>query len=77
MTAEGLVASDQRYGTNRHNPYFVPGGLADLSKGLKAFDCSNAGNQSPPAQQAPPCRLQSPQEFQGRRKGYPHVRSQG
>ena len=74
MTAEGFVASGQRYGTNRHNPYIKPGGLAELPRGLEAFDCTNVGNPSPPGQQAPPCKLQPLQEFQGRRQAYPHVR---
>jgi ABC-type transporter Mla subunit MlaD len=76
ITGEGLVAAGQRYGTNRHNPYFAPGGLADLKEGLKSFDCGNVGNPSPPLQLAPPCRLQPLQEFQGRRQAYPHVRSE-
>jgi virulence factor Mce-like protein len=76
MTAEGLVATGQRYGTNRHNPYFAPGGLADLKDGLKAFDCGNVNNQSPPGQLGPPCKLQPLQEFQGRRQAFPHVRSE-
>ena len=74
MTAEGAVATGRRYGTNRHNPYIRPGGLAELARGLEAFDCENVGNPSPPGQQAPPCRLQPLQEFQGRRQAYPHVR---
>jgi hypothetical protein len=76
IAAEGLVATGQRYGTNRHNPYFAPGGLADLKDGLKAFDCGNVGNPSPPGQFGPPCKLQPLQEFQGRRQAYPHVRSE-
>ena len=74
MTAEGLVATGQRYGTNRHNPYMAPGGLADLPNTLKAFDCANVNNPSPPGQQAPPCRLQPLRTFQGRRQAYPQVR---
>ena len=76
ITSEGLVASDQRFGTNRHNPSIAPGGLAALAsgEGLESFDCSNQGNQSPPFQFAPPCREQKPREFQGRTQAYPHVR---
>jgi ABC-type transporter Mla subunit MlaD len=76
MTAEGLVANDQRFGTNRHNPYFAPGALAKLSQGLEAFDCTNAGNRSPPGQQAPPCKEQAPPAFQGRTQAFPHVRAE-
>jgi phospholipid/cholesterol/gamma-HCH transport system substrate-binding protein len=74
FTAEGLVATGQRYGTNRHNPYFAPGGLAKLASGLEAFDCGNAANPSPPGQLAPPCKVQAPTPFQGAAGAYPHVR---
>jgi virulence factor Mce-like protein len=75
FTQEGLVATGRRYGTNRHNPYFAPGGLAKLAGGLEAFDCANAGNPSPPGQLAPPCRVQLPTPFQGAAGAYPHARS--
>lgn len=74
ITGEGLLASGRRYGTNRHNPYFAPGGLAKLATTLEAFDCSNQGNESPPFQFAPPCREQAPQKFQGEARAFPHVR---
>jgi phospholipid/cholesterol/gamma-HCH transport system substrate-binding protein len=73
FTHEGLVATGARYGTNRHNPYFGPGGLAKLATGLEAFDCDNTGNESPPGQVGPPCKLQPPITFQGRAGAYPHV----
>ena len=48
FTSEGLVVSDKRYGTNRHNPYLLPLGLLKLNHGgLDSFDCSNTGNPSP------------------------------
>ena len=67
------MTNDQRFGTNRHNPYFAPGGLAKLPDGLESIDCENAGNFSPPGQNAPPCKVQAPQTFQGRTGAYPHV----
>jgi hypothetical protein len=75
ITSEGLVASSQRFGTNRHNPYIAPGGLAKLAggQGYESFDCSNQGNSSPPSQFAPPCTEQKPQTFQGHTGAYPHV----
>ena len=76
ITNEGLVATGKRYGTNRHNPYFEPGGLAKLADGLESFDCSNQGNTSPPGQLAPPCKEQKPYPFQGRTSAFPHVRSE-
>jgi ABC-type transporter Mla subunit MlaD len=74
FTQEGLVATGARYGTNRHNPYIGPGGLAKLASGLEAFDCGNAGNPSPPGQFGPPCKVQQPFEFQGRAQAFPQVR---
>ncbi len=77
ITNEGLVASDQRFGTNRHNPYIAPGGLAKLGQGgLEAFDCSNQGNQSPPTQFAPPCKEQAKPTFQGRTQAFPHIQAE-
>jgi hypothetical protein len=70
--AEGLVGADQRYGSNRHNPYFGPRALENLARGLETFDCENAGNPQR-EQPAPPCRVQQPFEFRGRRLAYPHV----
>jgi hypothetical protein len=69
-----MVAADQRFGTNRHNPYIAPGGLAKLATGLETFTCDNAGNPSPPGQLAPPCKVQEPLSFQGSNGAYPHVR---
>ncbi len=43
FTAEGLVAADERFGTNRHNPYFLPGALEKLGEQLETFDCRNVG----------------------------------
>jgi hypothetical protein len=64
----------KRFGTNRHNPYLVPLGLLKLgSEGsLEAFDCSNTGNPGS-IEPAPPCHVQQPLLFQGRRTAYPHV----
>ncbi len=72
FTAEGAAVQARRYGTNRHNPYFVPMGLLKLSSGLESFDCQNAGNPGS-GEPAPPCRVQQPLEFQGKRNAYPHV----
>ena len=44
FTSEGAVAEDQRFGTNRHNPYFVPLALLKLKDGLESFDCDNVNN---------------------------------
>ena len=70
--AEGLVAYDRRIPSNRHNPYFGPEPLRKLATGLESWDCSHTGNPGP-SEEAPPCRLQEPLEFQGRRNAFPHV----
>jgi hypothetical protein len=72
FTAEGLVVQDRRYGTNRHNPYFLPMGMLKLGSGLESFDCQNTGNPGS-GEPAPPCKVQQPLEFQGRRTAFPHV----
>lgn len=71
-TAEGAVVADERYASNRHNPYFAPGALAKLAEGLESFDCSNTNNELDP-QAAPPCLVQDPIEFRGKELSYPHV----
>jgi phospholipid/cholesterol/gamma-HCH transport system substrate-binding protein len=72
FTMEGLVAEDKRFGTNRHNPYLLPLALLKLKDGLESFDCSNTSNPGG-GEAAPPCKVQPPLEFQGRRTQYPHV----
>jgi len=72
FTAEGLVAYDRRIPSNRYNPYFGPQPLRKLPTGLESFDCSHTSNPGP-AEEAPPCKVQQPLEFQGRRNAYPHV----
>jgi phospholipid/cholesterol/gamma-HCH transport system substrate-binding protein len=74
FTTEGLVVNGQRYGSNRHNPYLLPLGMLDLPNGLKAFDCQNVNNPSR-GETAPPCKVQQPLDFQGRRTAYPHVKA--
>jgi phospholipid/cholesterol/gamma-HCH transport system substrate-binding protein len=71
---ESFVVSDQRPGTNRHNPYPKPGWLDDIANGLDAIDCRNTGNPSFPGSQAPPCKVQKPLRFRGLATLYPHVR---
>ena len=77
FTAEGLVASQERFGTNRHNPYFLPGALEKLSTQLETFDCRNEGNQSPPGAAAPPCVVAPNLDFQGRSTRFPQLRKSG
>jgi hypothetical protein len=72
FTSEGLLVQDKRYGTNRHNPYLAPLGMLKLGQGLESFDCSNTANPGS-GDAAPPCKVQQPLLFQGRRTAYPHV----
>ena len=76
VTAEGSVAADERFGTNRHNPYFLPGALEKLDEQLETFDCRNEGNQSPPGASAPPCVVSPKLEFQGRATRFPQLRKE-
>jgi hypothetical protein len=75
FTQEGLVYQAKRIPSNRHNPYFSPEPLLKLPHGLESFDCSNATGT--PTQPAPPCKVQPPLEFEGRKLAYPHVDPQG
>jgi hypothetical protein len=72
FTAEGLVVNGRRYGTNRHNPYLRPMGMLKLRGGLDSFDCQNVNNPGS-GQPTPPCRVQKPLLFQGRRTAYTRV----
>jgi virulence factor Mce-like protein len=72
FTLEGGAVQAQRFGTNRHNPYLRPLGMLKLPEGLESFDCQNVGNPGG-AEPAPPCKVQKPLLFQGRRTAYPHV----
>jgi hypothetical protein len=74
FTAEGLVAAEERFGTNRHNPYLLPGALEKLDEQLETFDCRNVDNQRPPATAAPPCVVAPNLEFQGRATRFPQLR---
>ena len=68
---EGLAIQGRRAASNRNTPYFAPRALDKLKTGLESFDCRHASN--PPIQPAPPCKVQNPFEFRGRRTAYPHV----
>src|SRR5213075_1230283 len=65
FTQEGYAGASKRMPSNRHNPYFNPEPLLKLKTGMESFDCSNAdGAETEPA---PPCKVQPPMAFQGRR----------
>ena len=72
FTQEGFAGQAKRLPSNRHNPYFNPEPLLKLPQGLDSFDCSNTSNPSSP-EPAPPCRVQQPLLFGGKRLAFPHV----
>jgi ABC-type transporter Mla subunit MlaD len=74
FSPEGLVASEERFGTNRHNPYFLPGALEKLNEQLETYDCRNVDNRSVPGAEAPPCVVAPNLEFQGRSTRFPQLR---
>ena len=57
---EGLIGQSQRLGSNRHNAYREPGGLAGLAEGLTSAGCEHAD----PNADAPPCKVQPGWSFQ-------------
>jgi phospholipid/cholesterol/gamma-HCH transport system substrate-binding protein len=59
---ETLYGQKTREPTNRHNPYFSPGELANLATGLFSSDCNNVHNQSdfPLLTSNVPCKVQPP-----------------
>ena len=75
VTPDVTALYAERPGSNRHNPYYLPGGLApDGDQGPKAFDCRNAGRPAPPLLgAAPPCREQGPLRFRGRLERFPQL----
>ncbi|MDX6650660.1 MAG: phospholipid/cholesterol/gamma-HCH transport system substrate-binding protein [Solirubrobacteraceae bacterium] len=77
FTNEAQADQSQRLASNRHNPYLAPRALDRLASGLQAFDCANLGNPQRVlvlGPGAPPCLVQAPFEFQGRRTSFPQVR---
>ena len=77
FTAEGLVAADERFGTNRHNPYFLPGALEKLGDAARDVRLPQHGQPvDPPGTEAPPCVVAPKFEFQGRATQFPQLRKQ-
>jgi phospholipid/cholesterol/gamma-HCH transport system substrate-binding protein len=74
LSAETLGVWGQRLGSNRHNPYDLPGSLEKLATGLESFDCQNAGHASVPGlDAAPPCKTAPPLAFRGSTSAYPQL----
>jgi virulence factor Mce-like protein len=75
VTPDVTALYSERPGSNRHNPYYLPGGLApDGDQGPKAFDCRHAARPALPVLgAAPPCREQGPLRFRGRLERFPRL----
>jgi virulence factor Mce-like protein len=63
LNNEGFLGQTARPSSNRHNPYLVPGELANIARGgLQSSDCNNIHNQTPESLFSTagnvPCRLQ-------------------
>jgi virulence factor Mce-like protein len=76
LTTEAFVTQGKRLASNRHNPYFAPGGFDKLATGLEALDCTNTSNPQslPVLGSAPPCRAQAPFAFDGATRSFPQLR---
>ena len=76
LTTEAFVTQGKRMASNRHNPYFAPGGFDKLATGLEALDCANTSNPQslPVLGSAPPCKAQAPITFDGATRSFPQLR---
>jgi hypothetical protein len=76
ITTEAFVTQGKRMASNRHNPYFAPGGFDKLATGLEALDCTNTSNPQslPVIGSAPPCKTQAPITFDGATRSFPQLR---
>ena len=69
--------------TSRQNQYPRPGTLGRVGKGpLEAWSCDNLGNEQtvpviPPGTGAPPCVVQGPYDYRGKRVWYPRLERAG
>jgi virulence factor Mce-like protein len=73
FSSEAAVAPDHRFGSNRHDPYPLPGYMNRLRTFEEAFDCRNVGNQPAP-DDTPPCDVQAPFRFRGKSTQFPRLR---
>jgi phospholipid/cholesterol/gamma-HCH transport system substrate-binding protein len=69
ISGESAVTQTQRYGSNRHNAYPVPGFMKRLKSFELAFDCRNVNNVPAP-DETPPCVVQKPFEFRGKARQF-------
>jgi ABC-type transporter Mla subunit MlaD len=72
FTSEAAVAQAKRLGSNRHDPYPLPGYMNRLKTFELAFDCRNTSNPIG-ADQTPPCVVQKPLRFRGKATQFPRI----
>jgi virulence factor Mce-like protein len=73
FSSEAAVATDHRNGSNRHDPYPLPGYMNRLRTFEQAYDCRNTANQPAP-DSTPPCEVQPPFRFRGKATQFPRLR---
>jgi hypothetical protein len=73
---EQLYGWTSRLPKNRYNPYPAPGALNGIGReGMRSLGCDHIHNvERFPGGLAPPCLVQQPWNFQGRRASYPRLR---
>ena len=69
---ESAVAANKRLGSNRHNPYPLPGYMNRLKQFELTFDCQNKNNPSG-TDMTPPCVPQPPFRFRGKATQFPRL----
>jgi phospholipid/cholesterol/gamma-HCH transport system substrate-binding protein len=72
FSSEAGVAADRRLGSNRHNPYPIPGYMNRLKTFMQTIDCSNTSNPQKP-DTTPRCEVQKPLLFRGKAKQFPRI----
>jgi virulence factor Mce-like protein len=78
--AEALAVNLTRLPTNRSNAYMNEldlGPIWQINDIGPAFDCRNAGGEHKATATQPPCYVQSPRTFDGKKQGqFPHIAAQ-
>jgi phospholipid/cholesterol/gamma-HCH transport system substrate-binding protein len=73
LSSEAAVTETKRHGSNRHNPYPLPGYMNRLRTFEQAFDCRNTGNPVAP-DMTPPCQVQPLFHFRGKATAFPRLK---
>ncbi|MFL5782870.1 MAG: MlaD family protein [Thermoleophilaceae bacterium] len=73
ISSEAAVTQAKRHGSNRHNPYPLPGYMNRLRTFEQAFDCRNTANPVAP-DSTPPCEVQPLFHFRGKATSFPRLK---